>query len=391
MQSQPSRFFLATTLVVGLAIGAAGAAVALSGANRRDAAPANAAADRSAIERLLADRAVSPTGTTKRFELTVKEAAWELLPGVTTRAITFNGTVPGPTIRVTEGDTVEIAVTNGLTEGTSVHWHGLHVPNAMDGVAGVTQDAIAPGQTFTYRFVAPHAGTFMYHSHGPNSREQIDRGLYAPFIIDPADGDPIRADREVVLALQGWMVGASTGGAGGAASMPGMDSMSMNYDYFTINGKSFPATAPIEVEQGQLVRLRFINPSQTIHPMHLHGMDMAVIAKDGEPLVQPQRVNTVDILPGDTFDVVFNADNPGTWLLHCHDLHHASNAGVEPGGLIVTITVKPRASQSSSPSGAATSPAVSAEPSAMPGATMTPIATVVPAMPGMTSMPGMTP
>ena len=388
MQSQPSRFFLATTLVVGPAIGAGGAAVALSGANRRDAAPVNTTPDRSAIERLLADRTVSPTGTTKRFELTVKEATWELLPGVTTRAVTFNGTVPGPTIRVTEGDTVEIALTNALTEGTSVHWHGLHVPNAMDGVAGVTQDPIAPGQTFTYRFVAPHAGTFMYHSHGSNSREQIDRGLYAPFIIDPAGGDPVRADREVILALQGWMIGAGMSGTGAAPSMSGMNAMSMNYDYFTINGKSFPATAPIEVEQGQLVRLRFINPSQTIHPMHLHGMDMAVIAKDGEPLATPQRLNTLDLLPGDTYDVVFKADNPGTWLLHCHDLHHASNAGVEPGGLMVTITVKPTGSQSSSPTGAATPPAVPAEPSVMPGATMAPTMTV---MPGMTSIPGMTP
>ncbi len=388
MQSQPSRFFLATTLVVGLAIGAGGAAVALSGANRRDAAPVNTTPDRSAIERLLADRTVSPTGTTKRFELTVKEATWELLPGVTTRAVTFNGTVPGPTIRVTEGDTVEIALTNALTEGTSVHWHGLYVPNAMDGVAGVTQDPIAPGQTFTYRFVAPHAGTFMYHSHGSNSREQIDRGLYAPFIIDPAGGDPVRADREVILALQGWMIGAGMSGTGAAPSMSGMNAMSMNYDYFTINGKSFPATAPIEVEQGQLVRLRFINPSQTIHPMHLHGMDMVVIAKDGEPLATPQRLNTLDLLPGDTYDVVFKADNPGTWLLHCHDLHHASNAGVEPGGLMVTITVKPTGSLSASPTGAATPPAVSAEPSVMPGATMAPTMTV---MPGMTSIPSMTP
>ena len=122
--------------------------------------------------------------------------------------------------------------------------------------------------------------------------------------------------------------------------------------------------------------------------MHLHGMDMVVIAKDGEPLATPQRLNTLDLLPGDTYDVVFKADNPGTWLLHCHDLHHASNAGVEPGGLMVTITVKPTGSQSASPTGAATPPAVSAEPSVMPGATMAPTMTV---MPGMTSIPSMTP
>ena len=146
---------------------------------------ASGAIDRAALEGVLAERTVALTGQTKRFDLTVKETDWELLPGVVTRAVTFNGTVPGPTIRVTEGDTVEIVVTNALAEPTSVHWHGLHVPNDQDGVAGVTQPMIESGETFTYRFMAPHAGTFMYHAHGANSREQIDRGLYAPFIIDP--------------------------------------------------------------------------------------------------------------------------------------------------------------------------------------------------------------
>ena len=337
--------------------------------------------DRAAIESVLAERAVQPTGQTRRFELAVAETEWELLPGVTTTAVTFNGTVPGPVIRVTEGDSVEVAVKNDLSEPTSIHWHGLHVPNDQDGVAGVTQDAIAPGETYTYRFTAPHAGTFMYHAHGPKSREQIDRGLYAPFIIDPADGDAMRPDMDVTLTVGNWMVGGASGG------MPGMDmgdeaSMSMEYDYFTINGKSYPATAPIEVAQGQLVRLRFLNPSQTVHPMHLHGMDMAIVAKDGEPLAEPQRINTLDLGQGETYDVVFLADNPGTWLLHCHDLHHASNAGVEPGGLIVPIVVTPTGSTpDASGSQAPASPAPS-----QPTHTMAPDMTE---MPGMESMPGM--
>jgi FtsP/CotA-like multicopper oxidase with cupredoxin domain len=300
--------------------------------------------DRAALEALLAERTPVPTGQTKRFELTAQATRWELVQGVTTDAVTFNGTVPGPTIRVTEGDTVEVVVHNQLDESTSIHWHGLHVPNDQDGVADVTQAPIGPGETFTYRFVAPHAGTFMYHAHGDRSREQIDKGLYAPFIIDPQGPDPIAADQEYILALQGWMVGS--GGAEGTDSMEGMEgsesgaSMSMAYDYFTINGRSYPATQVIDVEQGDLVRLRFINPSQTIHPMHLHGTDMAVFAKDGEPLAQPQRLNTLPIEQGETYDVAFVADNPGTWLLHCHDLHHASNAGVEPGGLITVIRVR---------------------------------------------------
>ncbi|MEK6720063.1 MAG: copper oxidase [Chloroflexota bacterium] len=348
------------------------------------AADPGSATDRGALEALLAERTVIPTGQTREFELTVQEAEWELLPGVVTTAMTFNGTVPGPTIRVTEGDTVEVAVTNALDEPTSIHWHGLHVPNDQDGVGGITQPMIESGETFDYTFVAPHAGTFMYHAHGDRSRDQIDRGLYAPFIIDPAGGDTIKADKDITLMLGNWMIGDGTG------SMPGMDmgndnaAMSMEYDYFTINGKSFPATEAIEVDEGQLVRLRFLNPSQTIHPMHLHGMDMAVFAKDGEPLAEPQRLNTLGVLQGETYDVVFRADNPGTWLLHCHDLHHASNAGQEPGGLILAITVNPRDGAGSPSQGAAPT---SASPSEEPSHTMAPGMTQ---MPGMGDMPGMT-
>ena len=366
----------------GIALGlvAALAWTSIAAGQRTEPAPTP---DRAALEELLGDRDVTPTGQTRSFDLTVKEADWELLPGVVTRAVTFNGTVPGPTIRVTEGDTVEIAVTNALDVPTSIHWHGLHVPNDQDGVGGVTQPMIESGDTFNYRFIAPHAGTFMYHAHGTNSREQIDRGLYAPFIIDPAAGDAIQADKEVTLTIGNWMVGEAVG------DMAGMDmddnaSMSMEYDYFTINGKSFPATEAIEVTQGQLVRLRFLNPSQTIHPMHLHGTDMAIVAKDGEPLAEPQRINTLDLGQGETYDAVFLADNPGTWLLHCHDLHHASNAGQEPGGLIVAITVKPKdGTGSPSPS---TAPA-SGSPSEAPSHTMAPEMTQ---MPGMGDMPGMT-
>lgn len=375
------RLPLLAVFVVGIFLGLATALVWSAGTAGRsgETNASNAAtADRAALMDLLAERPVTPTGQIRRFDIRVKESAWELVPGTMTTAITFNGTVPGPTIRVTEGDTVEVVVTNELDEPTSVHWHGLHVPNDQDGVAGVTQEPIGPGETFTYQFIAPHAGTFMYHAHGPNSREQIDRGLYAPFIIDPAGGDVIRADQEVTLTIGNWMVGTGSDG------MPGMDmgdaSMSMEYDYFTINGKSFPATEPITVEQGQLVRVRFLNPSQTIHPMHLHGMDMAIIAKDGEPLAQPQRINTLDLGQGETYDVAFVADNPGTWLLHCHDLHHASNAGVEPGGLIVPIVVK-----AIEPS-AAGSDALPVPAASEPSPTMAPDKTGVP---GMESMPGM--
>ena len=374
----PKRSFLFVTLLAGLLVGVVGTVAAYSLQRQTSgAAAASTPVDRAALEQILAEPEITPTGQTRRFDLVVQETPWELLPGVTTQAITFNGTVPGPTIRVTEGDTVEIQVTNKLDVSTSIHWHGLHVPNDQDGVAGITQDPIAPGETYSYRFTAPHAGTFMYHAHGEQSREQMDRGLYAPFIIDPQGPDPVAADREVILAIGNWMIGDG---------MAGMDAMSMEYDYFTINGKSFPATESIDVTEGELVRLRFINPSQTIHPMHLHGTDMAVIAKDGEALPEPQRINTLDIAQGETYDVVFRADNPGTWLLHCHDLHHASNAGVEPGGLIVAVNVRaagdpaPTVGPTVGPSGPA--------PSDAPVPTMDPD---MPGMPGMSPVPSMTP
>ena len=366
MKSKFSPITLSLALVVGLVLGVGGTVGAYALASPSPATDtAESLPDRTSLEQLLAEAPVEPTGETLRFELTVQESSWELLPGVETDAITFNGTVPGPTIRVTEGDTVEVEVRNELDESTSIHWHGLHVPNDQDGVAGVTQDPIGPGETYTYRFIAPHAGTFMYHAHGENSLGQIDRGLSAPFIIDPQGPDPIAADVEYTLTLGNWMVGDD---------MAGMDGMSMEYNYFTINGKSFPATESIDVEQGDLVRLRFLNPSQTIHPMHLHGTDMAIFAKDGEMLPSPQRVNTVTVNPGETYDVVFRADNPGTWVLHCHDLHHATNAGDEPGGLMVLVNVRPEGGTDDPSSSDATTP------SETPGPTMTP---------DMTDMPGM--
>lgn len=373
MRLLPQRLFVASALIAGLTLGVGGTigAYSLTVAPKLAGAGTSAAVDRASLEQLLTDPAVKPTGQTRKFELTVKKTPWELLPGVTTEAITFNGTVPGPTIRVTEGDTVQVVVRNKLDEATSIHWHGLKVPNDQDGVAGVTQDPVAPGATFTYRFTAPHAGTFMYHAHGPNSREQIDQGLYAPFIIDPAGGDRLQTDAEYTLAIGNWMIGGD---------QANMGSMSMEYGYFTINGKSYPATTPIAATQGDLIRLRFINPSQTVHPMHLHGTDLAVIAKDGETLATPQRINTLDIDPGDTYDVVFRADNPGTWVLHCHDLHHSSNNGQEPGGLIVPITVTAKGA----PSGP---PAVTPAASATPAESFPSMRPAMSGMPGMTSIP----
>ena len=320
----------------------------------------------------------APTGQVREFQLVAKEAAWEIAPGVTVPAITYDGQVPGPLIRVTEGDTLRVTLRNELPQATTIHWHGLHVPNAMDGVPPFSQPPIEPGQSFTYEFPASHAGTFMYHSH-LNSVEQIDRGLYGPLIIDPATPPLARFDREFTMVLSAWNTNAMPaaqhtmpGGASMPGEPPGMSGMNMNYDYFTINGKAFPSNETWTVREGELVRVRIINISNLNHPMHLHGHDVTIIAKDGEPIrpTQQQTANTLSVDPGETYDVVVRADNPGTWVWHCHELHHTENGGVEPGGLIQVIQYEGIAPPNTSvaPSSGDAAPATPTQmPANMPG------------------------
>jgi YVTN family beta-propeller protein len=292
----------------------------------------------------------APTGKVREFNLVAKEADVEIAPGVTVRAITYNGQVPGPTIRVTEGDTLRVTLKNELDKATTIHWHGLHVPNNMDGVPPLTQQGIEPGQSFTYEFPASHAGTFMYHSH-LNAVEQVDRGLYGPLIIDPATPTPAKFDKEFTMMLSAWNTNDVPGMPSGdhmmgdgsameeqpdAAAMGGMN---MNYNYFTVNGKAYPSNDSWMVKEGDLVRVRIINISNLAHPMHLHGHDFTVVAKDGEPIkpALQQTMNTLSVDAGETYDIVFRADNPGGWVFHCHELHHTENDGVEPGGLVQVI------------------------------------------------------
>jgi len=268
----------------------------------------------------------------KVFEITTQAVKWNILDGVTVTAWTYNGTVPGPLIRVREGDTVRIIVKNGLAAPTTVHWHGIEVPNAMDGVPDVTQKPIQPGESFTYEFVARPAGTFMYHSHF-ESDVQVLAGLYAPFIIEPKD-NPSPADVDVALMLSEWRV--VNGRTFAAMPMGGMEP-----NYFTINGKAFPATETIQVKKGQRVRLRLIGIGQFVHPMHLHGLPFKIVATDGHPVPAAAQwtKDTVSVAPGERYDIEFVATEPGPWLLHCHIPHHTTNDNVEPGGLILIVNV----------------------------------------------------
>jgi len=265
----------------------------------------------------------------KVFELTARPVRWNILDNVAVTAWTFNGTVPGPMIRVTEGDKVRIVLKNELPEATSIHWHGMPIPNEMDGVT-----AIEPGKSFTYEFTAPPAGSFMYHSH-VNSDKQLGLGLYAPFIVDPKTAPAAKADADVSWMLSEWRVGAD-GQTYAAMPMAGAEP-----NYFTINGKSYPNIPPIEAKKGQRVRVRLANVGQFTHPMHLHGMNFKIVAYDGVPLPASQQIvrNTVAVNPGELVDIEFVADNVGTWMFHCHVLHHVTNDNVEPGGLVALVNV----------------------------------------------------
>jgi manganese oxidase len=264
----------------------------------------------------------------KEFRLEASAFRWEYAPGQWVHVWGYNGQIPGPEIRVTEGEKVRIIVKNSLPDATSVHWHGIDVPWQEDGVPGITQEAIAPGGTFTYEFTATPAGTRFYHSHGSDhitSAQQMDMGLSGAFIIEPKR-ETIKYDREYTLVLDEWdimMGGVNTAlshvhGAGAMDAVP-------NYNTFTMNGRIFPDTQALGVREGETVLVRFINAgTSAFHPMHLHGHSFEVVALDGFPVENPERRNTVTIHPGETADILVRADNPGPWLLHCHHVHHAA-------------------------------------------------------------------
>lgn len=271
----------------------------------------------------------------KVFEITAQPVLWTFMEGVQQVAWSYNGMVPGPLIHVTEGDQVRFVVRNDLPEDTTIHWHGIDVPNAMDGVPDVTQPPIAPGETFVYEFVAKPAGTYWYHSH-VDPDIQIGAGLHGAFIIDPATPEADPPDVDKVLVLNEWRF--VNGQTYGAMPMGGMDP-----NYFTVNGKAFPATETIHARVGDRVRLRFIAVGQFIHPMHLHGAPFKIVATDGHPVPEGAQLtkDTVSVAPGERYDIEFTATEPGAWMLHCHISHHTTNDGEEPGGLMMMVDIQP--------------------------------------------------
>ncbi len=274
----------------------------------------------------------------KVFDLEASVIRWSILPGVEVEAFAYNKQVPGPTLRVTQGDRVRINVTNRLPESTTVHWHGLDVPNAMDGPAYVTQKPIEPGETFSYEYTVEQSGTYFYHTHDHVDRQQA-LGLYGALIIDPKNpADAITADLEYTVQLQEWLKREGL-------TFPSMPMDGGFPNFFTINGKSYPATETINMKVGQLLKIRFVGSNTTaIHPIHIHGGPFQVVAVDGATLPQTARytADTVNVGPGQRFDVLWRALRPGKWLLHCHIPHHTTNNNVEEkggGGLTMVIDV----------------------------------------------------
>lgn len=257
-------------------------------------------------------------GDVKVFHLIAEPIRREFAPGFWVNCWGYNGSSPGPTIEAIEGDRVRILVTNKLNEPTSVHWHGIILPNGMDGVAGLNQRAIPPGETFKYEFTLKQNGTFMYHSHS-DEMTQIGLGMEGFFIIHPRDGDDPPIDRDFAIFLHEWRVpmGAKT---------PIPFEM-LDFNLFTFNSVLYPTTESLVVKTGDRVRIRFGNVMMSTHPIHIHGHEFLVTRKGGKrlpPAAQSSEV-TVLVAPGETRDIEFIADNPGDWALHCHKSHHTMN------------------------------------------------------------------
>lgn len=255
-------------------------------------------------------------GEAKVFHLVAEDVEHEFAPGMKAHCWGYNGRVHGPTIEAVEGDRVRIYVTNRLDVPTSVHWHGLLIPNGMDGVGGLTQRPIPPGDTFKYEFVLRQHGTYMYHAHH-DEMTQMAMGLMGMFVIHPRDPAGPPPDRDYAFLLSEWKLTPGT-------RRPDPNEMA-DFNVLTFNAKIAPATEPIAARTGERVRIRIGNLSaMDHHPIHLHGHSFIVAETDGGVIPEQGRWPEVSVLVpvGSTRTIEFVADNPGDWAFHCHMTHH---------------------------------------------------------------------
>lgn len=265
---------------------------------------------------------------TKVFDLEVAITDWEVSPGNVVQAFSYNGQVPGPWMKVDVGDKVQVRVVNDLPMGTDIHFHGIDVPNEMDGVAPITQDLIEPnGGTFTYEFTAERQSIGMYHAHH-HGQMQVPNGLFGVFQIGDMplpEGQTISGvtlPDNIEIAAELPMVVNDAGVIG-----------------LSLNGKGFPATAPLVMNLDDWGLVTYQNEGLLTHPMHMHGFRQLVVAKDGIPLDVPYWVDTVNIAPGERYTILFQADRAGTWVWHCHILNHVER---EEGmfGMVTAVVVQ---------------------------------------------------
>jgi FtsP/CotA-like multicopper oxidase with cupredoxin domain len=271
---------------------------------------------------------ITPNGSTlpwkwdngvKVFHLIAEPVKREFAPGMIVNCWGYNGQTPGPTIEAVEGDRVRILVTNKLAEHTTIHWHGVLLSNGMDGVGGLNQPQIKPGETYVYEFTLCQHGTQMYHPHA-DEMVQMAMGMEGFFVIHPKEPDQPRIDRDFCIFLQEWFVEPGT-------STPNPNIMT-DFNLFTFNSRVFPGTAPFIVRLGDRVRIRVANLSMDSHPIHLHGYNFKITGTDGGRILPSAQwpETSVNVPPGTTRDIEFVADAPGDWALHCHKNHHVMNA-----------------------------------------------------------------
>jgi len=251
---------------------------------------------------------IAPDGT-KEYDVVASEIDWEVEPGKIVKAMAYNGIVPGPEIHLEVGDKFRMNFTNEMSESTVIHWHGVRVPNEMDGVPPFTQDPIPPGGTFVYEFEALEPAVGIYHSHH-DAQVQVPNGLFGAFTIGDMPIPDYLKDRGITtIDHQVNMVLNDAGTIG-----------------LSLNGKSFPATEPYTMKVGEVMLVNYLNEGLLSHPMHLHQPVGWIIAKDGIPLETPLPGDTINVAPGERYTVLYEAKDTGVWAWHCHILTHAEGS-----------------------------------------------------------------
>lgn len=326
-----------------------------------------------------------PGDKIKEFDIALDITVHEIVPGVKIHAFTYNGTYPGPEIRVTEGDWVQVNFTNHTPEIHTIHWHGIILQNEMDGVPNGTQWGVANGQTFKYLFRAQPAGTHFYHCHNMTNLH-VQAGMFGALIIEPKEdlvqkvfpysreftlllsevdtvmveklmekmlrdmtvmekmADSQKTMREMNGRMMGWF---SNKKAFLAAIKDGYvppyvasqigPYRAPNFNFFMINGRSYPMTDELKIKTGENIRVRLIGAGAMPHYMHLHGHDFWHVCQDGSPLASPVRLNTIPIFPGSTSDIIIQGTNPGMWHFHDHSDIASTNNGQFPGGMMTML------------------------------------------------------